>query len=243
MVRAQWAYRSAMANIWTDAAFTAFGPSHWVALLIFAAGSVALVRWGRAQRVARTHFPRAFALIVLVLPLPLVVYSMLPGQWSLAHSLPLQLCDLAWMAAVVALWTQRPWAHALLYYWGLTLTSQALITPALAFDFPHPAFLMFWTMHWLIVWAAIYLTWGLGLRPSWRSYRFTLTVTVLWAVSMLVLNAAFGTNYGYLNAKPPVTSVLDALGDWPWYLLWELVLVVIVWALMTWPWTRRSQKQ
>jgi hypothetical integral membrane protein (TIGR02206 family) len=222
--------------------FAPYGYSHWAALAIFVAGTIGLVKLGRAQRntPAARNFSRIFAVVVFVFPLPLVLYSMLPRQWDLANSLPLQLCDLAWMAAVCALWTQRAWAYALTYYWGLTLTSQALLTPALQFDFPHLEFIMFWAMHWLIVWAAIYLTWGLGQRPGWHSYRFTVAVTVIWAVSMLWFNSRFGTNYGFLNEKPPVKSLLDLLGDWPWYLASELVIGLTVWALMTWPWVRRT---
>ncbi len=221
--------------------FTPFSASHGAALVIFVIGAVLLVKFGRAQRntASARRFSRFFAVVVFVFPLPLVVYSLLPRQWDLANSLPLQLCDLAWMAVVYALWTQRAWAYALTYYWGLTLTSQALVTPALAFDFPHPQFILFWAMHWLIVWAAIYLTWGLGLCPNWRSYRFTVAVTVIWAVSMLLFNSRFGTNYGFLNEKPPVKSLLDLLGDWPWYLVSELAIGLVVWALMTWPWVRR----
>lgn len=221
--------------------FIPFSASHAAALAIFVIGAILLVKIGRAQRntTAAQRFSRIFAVIVFVFPLPLVIYSLLPRQWNLAHSLPLQLCDLAWMAVVIALWTQRAWAYALTYYWGLTLTSQALLTPALQFDFPHLQFILFWAMHWLIVWAAIYLTWGLGLRPNWRSYRFTVAVTVTWAVSMLWFNSSFGTNYGFLNQKPPVKSLLDLLGDWPWYVLSSLALGLTVWALMTWPWVRR----
>jgi uncharacterized membrane protein YwaF len=43
---------------------------------------------------------------------------------------------------------------------GLTLTSQAIVTPDLASDFPDPIFLLFWAMHLLVVWAAVYLVWG-----------------------------------------------------------------------------------
>lgn len=140
------------------------------------------------------------------------------------------------MAAVYALWTHRRWAVSLTYYWGLTLTTQAVLTPDLAAEFPDPVFQLFWAMHLLVVWAAVYLTWGVGLTPDWRSYRTALLVTAGWAAAMLGFNALAGTNYGYLNAKPPSASVLDLLGPWPWYVVAEIVVVVAAWALVTWPW-------
>jgi hypothetical integral membrane protein (TIGR02206 family) len=95
----------------------------------------------------------------------------------------------------------------------LVLSSQALVSPAhTGPDFPHYGFLAFWAIHLLVVWAAIYLTWGLGMRPSWRSYRITVTVTVVWALFTFAFNSIAGTNYGFLNAKPATPSLLDVLG-------------------------------
>jgi len=54
----------------------------------------------------------------------------------------------------------------------------------------------------------------------------------------MTFNGVTGTNYGYLNRKPPGTSALDLLPDWPVYVLIEVVLVLSVWALITWAFTR-----
>ena len=45
----------------------------------------------------------------MVLPcvtVPSQAFQLTPGDFDLGSSLPLQLCDLAWVAAVWALWTQ-----------------------------------------------------------------------------------------------------------------------------------------
>src|ERR1700739_2348606 len=91
---------------------------------------------------------------------------------------------------------------------------------------------------WLVVWTAIYLPWGRGMRPGWRSYRFAVITTVAWAAFTFTFNTIAGTDYGYLNGKPPIASLLDVLGPWPVYLLTEFTVVLVVWALMTWPWER-----
>ena len=54
----------------------------------------------------------------------------------------------------------------------------------------------------------------------------------------MVFNEATGTNYGYLNRKPPGASLLDLMPDWPFYVLIEIVLVTGIWALLTWPFDR-----
>lgn len=216
------------------AVFTPYGPSHWIVLAVFAAGCVLLVSVGSHRR-----FERAFAVAVLALHVALQAYLMAPPRWNITYSLPLQLSDLAGPIAAIALWTHHRWAFTLTYYWGLTLSVQALLTPVLRGpDFPDYRFLLFWGTHLFTVWAAVYLTWGLGLRPDWRAYRLAVTVTVCWAVLVFGLNLVLGSNYGYLNRLPTTGSVLDLLGPWPWYLLPEAALVLTVWALMTKPWVR-----
>lgn len=220
--------------------FVQWGPSHGAALIAIAILVPIVLLAGRALRGTRGEKlgSRLFAAAILAFDLPFQVYSMLPSNWDIRESLPLQLCDLAWMAGVHALWTGSPRSSALLYYWGLTLTSQALITPHLQWDFPHLGFFMFWGSHSLVLLAAVYRTWGLGFRPGWRSFRFTAAVTALWALVMLPLTAVLGTNYGYLNAKPAGRSVLDLLGPWPWYLVLEAAAVLAVWCLLTLPGAR-----
>ncbi len=155
--------------------FENFSITHWVMLAIFAGGVWPVVRLGCAHRgtpAART-FSRWFALAIPAFTIPMQVVDFLPGQYDFDTTLPLQLCDFAWITAVVALWTHSRFAAAVTYFWGLVLTSQALITPWLNADVPSPKFLGYWGMHWLIVWAAIYLAWGLRLTPGWRVYAGT----------------------------------------------------------------------
>lgn len=226
--------------------FAAYGPSHLVVLTVFVIGAALLVWCGRRQNDAQARvLSRILAVLLAATFLVALIYKLI--RPDLATSVPLQLCDLAELTAAYALWSRRHWAFVLTYYWGLLLSSQALLTPDIgtpregAPDFPSHLFLTFFTLHVLAVWAAIYLTWGRGERPRWRDYRFAVVVTLGWVAFTLVFNTIAGTNYGYLSGKPPTASVLDVLGPWPWYLLIEIAVVSGVWALMTWPWERRPR--
>jgi hypothetical integral membrane protein (TIGR02206 family) len=223
--------------------FTAYGPSHLVVLVIFVVGAVVLVAIGRRQSEAQARvLGRVLAVLLVVALIVAMAYKI--ARFDIQTSVPLQLCDITEMVAAYALWSQRHWAFALTYFWGLFLSSQALITPDIgtpaegAPDFPHHLFITFFALHVLVVWAAIYLTWGQRMRPRWRDYRFAAIVALAWVVFTLAFNVVFDTNYGYLNRKPPTASVLDFLGPWPMYLLAEIAIVAVVWALMTWPWER-----
>jgi hypothetical integral membrane protein (TIGR02206 family) len=226
-----------------DDGFQSFSPTHFLLIGLFCIGAVAVVRWGRSHAAteAERRYRRAFAIAIPLFAVPMQLYQLTPGDWDLGSSLPIQLCDLSWMVATWALWTRHPWATALTYYWGLSATTQAIITPSLDQNYPDPRFFGFWGMHFLIVWAALYLTWGLGIRPTWRSYRVAIVATAIWAAGVYAFNEIADTNYGYLNAKPSSTSLLTILGPWPWYVFAEIAIVFVGWAaVMTWPWTRGS---
>jgi hypothetical integral membrane protein (TIGR02206 family) len=221
--------------------FAAFSPSHWTVLVTFALGSAALVWIGRRQNESQARlFGRVLGAITMAVFIVALVYKLV--QPSIAHSVPLQLCDLAELTAAYALWSQRNWAFTLAYFWGLPLSSQALITPDLdGPDFPGHGFLTFFALHLLIVWTAIYLTWGREMQPDWRGYRFAVITTLAWGAFTFAFNTIAGTDYGFLNRKPLNPSLLDALGPWPYYVLAEIVIVGAVWALMTWPWERKRE--
>jgi hypothetical integral membrane protein (TIGR02206 family) len=215
--------------------FSAYGPSHWGVLALFVIGAATLVWVGRRQTEEQARrFGRILGAVTAVIYAAILIYVLTPPSLD---SVPLQLTDLATVVAAYALWSNRQWAYALTYYWGLVLSTQALISPALQSpDFPDYRFLAFWAIHLLVVWAAIYLTWGRGLRPDWRNFRFAVVTTVLWATVTFTFNKFAGTNFGFLNHKPSTASLLDVMGPWPWYVFVAATLVCIVWALMTWPW-------
>jgi hypothetical integral membrane protein (TIGR02206 family) len=157
--------------------------------------------------------------------------------FSAEHSLPLQICDLAWVFVAWALLTVRPLPTALTYYWGLTLSLQALVQPTLSEPFPDLEFFVFWGKHVLIVWGAVYLCLALGHGPDWAAYRRAVAWTFGWLVVVLCLNAVLSANYGYVSGKPSEATVLDVLGPWPVYLVVEMAIVTSGWALITLPWT------
>ena len=219
--------------------FEAFTLEHLGLLGLLVVGAIVIGWVGRQQRQRGDDrdFRRAFAIVIPVFTVPFQVLQLMPGDFTMGTSLPLQICDLSWMLAVYALWTRNGLAVALLYLWGLTLTVQAAVTPSLGETFPDPRYFMFWGMHFLTIWAAVYLVCVAG-GPTWRGYRFAFAVTAVWAAGVMVFNEITDTNYGYLSRKPESGSLLDLLGPWPLYVGAEVLILGAVWALMTLPWVR-----
>jgi hypothetical integral membrane protein (TIGR02206 family) len=212
-------------------------------LALFAAGTITLLAAGPRQRGTPDERRTAVALAWgnLAFGVASMITALVP--FSARHSLPLQICDLAWVFVAWALLTRAPLPLALTYYWGLTLSVQALVQPTLTEGFPNPAFFVFWGKHVLIVWGAVYLCLALRLGPDWAAYRRAVRWTSVWLVVVLCLNPLLGANYGYVSAKPSEATVLDLLGPWPVYLVAEIAIVLAGWALITVPWTGRRVRR
>lgn len=219
-----------------------YSPTHLAALVVLVAGLPLAVLLGRRERRRDGHrVSRAFALAIPLVFVPTQVVEV-ATRWDVDVSVPLHLCDLAWLAAAVALWTRDPRAVALTVLWS-PLTLQAVLTPSLGEDFPELRYLAYWTLHLLILWSAAFLVARLRSPVGWREYRFVVAVTLGWAAVAGAFNAPFGTNYGYLVRKPADGSVLDLLGPWPGYLVVEAAVVLAGWALLTAALARWSGEQ
>ncbi len=202
--------------------FRAYDADHFAALGLTAgvlAAMCLVARSGVFPRLERTQRAGLAVLAILIFPLSFAVGKSMGIEQDLGDSLPLHLCDLAAITAFFALLWRNPLLCELTYFWGLAGTVQGLLTPDLQFGFPHPSFLLFFLHHGGVVLASCYLVMGLGFRPRsgavWRVFLWT----QLYAAAAGLTNFFLGTNYGYLRAKPAKASLLDYMGDWPWYIL------------------------
>lgn len=162
-----------------------------------------------------------------------------PGHYDPAVSWPLHVCDIAAVLGPLAVLTRQRVLLAVLYFWGIGLTSQAFITPVLSTDHGPGSiwYWLFWSNHTIVVGLAVYALVVLGYRPRFGDLLATLGFTGTWVAVVLPLNIAYGWNYGYLSPElPGATTLLNALGDWPGR-LFKMYAIVGVGFVMLWlPW-------
>lgn len=154
------------------------------------------------------------------------------GDWSVERSLPLHLTDAVTLVAAVALWSPRPLPFELTYFWGLTASLQAVLTPSLDETFPDLFYWTFFITHSGCVVAAAFLAWGLDLRPRPGAVRRVFLATGAVAAIAAVANIATGGNYMFLRRKPATASLLDLMGPWPVYILVAGGLALAIFAVL-----------
>ena len=192
--------------------------AHAVAIGLTAAASVGLALFVRA-RPSGPGVRAGLAAFLLAGAIGYVVAEWWLGILSAWDFLPLHLCDFAIFVAAFALLTRRQGAVELLWFWALTGTLLALLTPAVSGSFPEWRWLLYFAMHGGVIAAAVVLVLGCGIRPrpgaAWRAFGWT----VLYAGVVAVVDLVSGANFLWLRAKPAQATLLDWLGPWPVYLV------------------------
>ena len=202
-----------------------FSVEHLAALGVMVAAacfSVWLARRGRAT----VALSRTLAVIILAGWVGEQVADVVEGIWSVKYTVPLQLTDVVSITAVVALLRPRLLLVELTFFWALTASLQATLTPDLARTFPSAFYFTYFGYHVGAVVAALLLVFGLRLYPRpgavWRVFAATLVVAAVAAAADLIT----GGNYMYLREKPEHSSLLSVMSPWPWYIAEAAVLAI-----------------
>jgi hypothetical integral membrane protein (TIGR02206 family) len=196
-----------------------FSPPHLAALAVLALAAPAAVLVARrcSDRVTTIVY-RALAVLILCGWAGEYVADLIQGIWSVKYDLPLQLTDLISVTTAVALWTRGRRAAEFVYFWALSASLQATVTPDLSWNFPSVFYFTYFDYHIIAVVAGIGLVFGCGLYPRPGAPRRVFAATLGWAAIAAAGDIITGGNYMYLRAKPVNGSLLSVLGPWPWYI-------------------------
>jgi hypothetical integral membrane protein (TIGR02206 family) len=199
---------------------------HWSAEHIAAMAATAVLaallvggarRWGDAWAVP---VGRALALVILGGFVCEQLTYAVRGEWTVQVNLPLHLTDAVTLASVAALF--RPESRLLVelvYFWALSASVQAVVTPDLQQAFPDILFLTYFATHGGAIAAACLLVFGARRAPrpraAWRAYAITAAFAAVAALATVLT----GGNYMFLRRKPAGGSLLDLMGPWPVYIV------------------------
>jgi hypothetical integral membrane protein (TIGR02206 family) len=208
---------------------------HVAAVSATAAAAAAAVPAGRRWPLATS---RGLAVVVGATYLVEHASFIVRGTWALDFNLPLHLTDVVTIVSVLALWTARPLLVELTWFWALTASLQAVLTPDLGPDFPELLYWTYFITHAGAVVAAVLLVVGRRITPREGAVGRAFGATLVVAAAAAVANVITGGNYMWLREKPDSASLLDVMGPWPWYILSGAVLALALFTLLDLPFRR-----
>ena len=165
------------------------------------------------------------------------------GTWSLDDNLPLHLTDVVTIVSVLALWTATPRLVELTYFWALTASVQAVLTPNLTESTATIFVFTFFITHSGAIVAAILLVAGCKIIPPAGAIRRMFGATLVVAAAAAIGDLLTGGNYMFLREKPSTASLLDVMGPWPIYILTAAALALALFTLLDLPLRRARARR
>lgn len=222
--------------------FSLFSVSHVVTLAIFIFVAVIIFLYRKKLNDNKWKIPeKGTAYSLILMEIMNHVWMYVHGVWKIGRSMPLELCNIAVILCICLLLTRKKIFFELLFFIAVLGATQAIITPALTYDFPHFRFIHFFYSHLFAVWVTLYFTLVKGYHPTFRSFTKLIVFINLLMPIILIVNKQADGNYWFLRHKPKSPSLFDVLGPYPWYIL-TLESVLIVISVITWLILRKMRR-
>ncbi|KON88197.1 hypothetical protein AF332_16215 [Sporosarcina globispora] len=214
--------------------FEMFSASHLVTLAIFLLISCAIFRYRKMLNGdGWRRFEIGAAISLILNEILNHGWMMMNGVWKLGRSLPLELCNIGLLLCILLLLTRKKIIFELLFFIAVLGATQAIVTPALTYDFPHFRFIHFFYAHMMVVWVALYFLCARKYYPTFHSVIKQIVFINLLLPAILLINNQSDGNYWFLRHKPKTPSFFDILGPYPWY-IFTLESLLVILSLIVW---------
>ena len=209
--------------------FILWGVEHWSVLLATVALAIFMIYQGTYQwnEDEKRKYALWFCGIMIFLQLFKSGIRMVLGNFDHTSDLPLQLCNLMPFVLFFAYHKSSRQIWAIFFFWIMAGTFQSLFTPTNTDILPHYEAIRYWVNHGGLVIMALYGFFAMGWRLKFRDYLYSMLGMNIAAAIIYPFNVWTGSNYFFLNAKPPGTTLYSLLPPWPWYILsleWVMLL-------------------
>lgn len=204
-----------------------FSLQHLMVVTVFVIFGVTLISWAKKQSEpiqikVGNYFAYALSISIIIW----TILKILDRGFDINHDLPFHLCNFIALFIPIFSRTRKFLLYEILLFWILAGTSQAVITPDLKHSFPHYIFLKYWFVHAGLIVFILYATIIYKMKPTLKSVFKSFLTIQGYFVLMLIINKITDSNYFYISKKPEGATVLNYLGDWPYYIFSvELVLL------------------
>ena len=165
------------------------------------------------------------------------VLLMRPDRFHWSGSLPPHFCNLANLLGAIAVLQQKRLFQGILYFWALGLCIWAFITPTLGEGPALIGYWIFWAYHLFIGLAVAFFLGADRFRPTWSDLTNASLFTLGYLAVLFALNLITGWNYGFVGPSTPSSPTpVDALGPYPWRVLWMALLGAAIFTALWLPW-------
>ena len=193
-------------------------------LIIFSI--LALARFSTKQQ--NIYFTYFMGVVIFLSSIISPIRTYISGNFSIAVDLPFHLCGIsALICSVIPFVKKKQSLFDFVFYTGIIGGIMGILTPQMTdYDGSFYVYFVFYVRHIIIFTMPIFLLQNLNLKLSKKSMIKTFLILNLMLVFIMPFNFYTGGNYMYLAEPPQVNNPL-VIGQWPIYILWFEVFVII----------------
>lgn len=212
--------------------FKLFGTAHIVTVIIMVIIGILII--GISKRRGGSKLLKWFLITNLIgMDLAYRIWSGFYEIKSISGLLSVHISSVSVLLSVIVLIKFNQKIFDVLFYWAILLVPQAIITPGIyRYGFPHLRFFHILWIHFLVVYAVVYLIMVDKKRLSKVSLKRALIVTHIYGLFIFIVNITFDTNYMFIGKKSSVPSVIEFLGPWPYYIFVLDVILIILFIVL-----------
>ena len=181
----------------------------------------------------KLKFAKIISIILIITTLTGHSRNIINGYWNISENLPLQLCGISNLIGCFILFIPKnKTLFEFFYYIGIIGAIQAFLTPQINnFDGTNYEYVEYYISHGGILLLPIYMINNLGYKLRKFSWLKVLIYLNILLIFIMPLNFKINSNYMYLAYPPNVDNPL-IIGEWPYYIMyWEIIIVIFTYTL------------
>jgi len=218
--------------------FSLFGFQHILAMILGVIGVIVALFFSNANH---RVIPKIIAFLALVLKIGELLYRYAIIKEPIIDLLPLHLCNITLILAIIVLLFRADFLFQIIYYWGIGAIF-AIVTPDVKRAFPDFATISFFITHFFVLFAPFCCITAFNIKPTLKGFWGSFLALNVFAVIVFFVNRKLGTNYLFINRMPEFSSPLKYFGEWPYYLIILEVLYLIITYILYLPFKRSKAK-
>ena len=181
----------------------------------------------------KLKFAKIISIILIITTITGHSRNIINGYWNISENLPLQLCGISNLIGCFILFIPKnKTLFEFFYYAGIIGAIQAFLTPQINnFDGTNYEYIEYYISHGGILLLPIYMFNNLGYKLRKFSWLKVLIYLNILLIFIMPLNFKINSNYMYLAYPPNVDNPL-IIGEWPYYIMyWEIIIVIFTYTL------------
>ena len=182
---------------------------------------------------------KSLSCILLISTLFSHIGNIISDQWTIREHLPLHLCSINSLICISVLFLKNNQSlFEFSFFGGIIGGIVAILTPQINdYDGSLLEYLVYYFSHSLIILIPLYLFFYLSFELKKFSWLKTILLLNILMVIIMPLNYFIKSNYMYLNYPPKVDNPL-IIGEWPFYLIYFELFILILFLSIYWIFTR-----